>query len=229
MAEYNDSRIRLWTKTPYTEIQYSVNYLSINEETTRQMAAAGVNDTLYLFFVDKADDKVKYYRAKYKPPGNGYPIGLEWISTTPTVLSNTLKPHGNISACNYTDENNNEKIMIAYACNTSGKNTNEVIMFSGTHNNFELFKQFETHTDYPAENIYIEQGSVKGGEKKGYMFQVGYCNPDVGYHKGPIRCEINYDNQNVSDWEITSIDPDNLFGSKLSGFVTYYSKHSTKR
>lgn len=221
--------IACYTKTPHTELHYSRSEIRINKEISRQMAAAAVNDTLYLFFVDKADDKVKYYLAKYKDAEYNSPITFELMSETPTVLSNTLKPHGNISACNFTDENNNEKIMVAYACNTSGKNTSEVIMFSGTHNNFELFKQFETHSDYTAENIYIEQGSVKGGEKNGYMFQVGYCNPDVGESQGPIRCEINYDNQNVSDWEITSINPNNPLGSKLSGFATYYSKHSTKR
>ena len=228
-GEENEYKIRFWTKTPYTEIYESMNEISISEEITRQMAAVGVNDTLYLFFVDEADDKIKYYMAKYKSAGNGYPIGLEWISSTPTIISNTLKPHGNVSACSFTDESNNEKIMLAYASNSSSRNSNEVIMFSGTHDNFELFKQFETHTDYPAENIYIAQGSVKGGEKNAYMFQLGYCNPDVEETKGPIRCEIRYDNQSVSDWEITTVSSDDSPGNKLSGFMTYYTKHSAKR
>ena len=227
--EEEDYKIAFWTKTPYTEIYETMNEISINEEITRQMAAVGVNDTLYLFFVDHADGKVKYYRAKYKPAANGYPIGLEWISSTPIIISNTLKPHGNVSACSYTDENNHEKIMLVYASNSSSRNSNEVIMFSGTHNNFELFKQFETHADYPAENIYIAQGSVKGGEKNAYMFQLGYCNPDAEETQGPIRCEIRYDNQTVSDWEITTVNSYDSPGNKLSGFMAYYTKHSTKR
>ncbi len=225
----SEYKIGFWTKTPYTEIYESMNEISINEEITRQMAAVGVNDTLYLFFVDHADGKVKYYRAKYKSAANGYPIGLEWISSTPTIISNSLIPHGNVSACSYTDENNHEKIMLAYASNSSDRNSNEVIMFSGTHNNFELFKQFETQADYPAENIYIAQGSVKGGEKNAYMFQLGYCNPDVEENQGPIRCELRYDNQNVSDWEITTVNSYGSPGNKLSGFMAYFTKHSTKR
>lgn len=219
--------IMCYTKTPHTELHYSASEISINEEISRQMGAAAVGDTLYIFFVDDADNKVKYYMAKYKPAEYNTPITFELTSTTPTVLSHTLIPHGNISACNFTDENNNEKIMISYVSNSSGNN--EVIMFSGTNSNFELFKQFDTHPDYSAENIYVEQGSVVGGEKNSYMFQVGYCNSNVAETQGPIRCEIKYSNQQASDWEITNIDPDLPLGNNLSGFMTYYTKHSTKR
>ena len=223
--DFDGKYICFYSKSMTGDFQY--NNVQINKEIDKQMAAVAVNDTLYIFFVDKADRKVKYYRGLYKAHQYNGP-DIEWISSTPTVLSQTILSIGNVSACNYTDDNNKEKIMVAFAGDIS-KGTNEVNIFTGIQNNFDIYKQINTQTDHHAEDVAIEQGSVKGGGKQGYFFQLGYSKTGLGEGKGPIRCEINMDNGEHSNWEIPEIDAEEYILSQLTGFMTYYNKGAFKR
>ncbi len=228
----------LWSTPDHEKIVFNVkegtsswknNEVDFHGETERQMAAVAVNDTLYLFYVDRTDHKVKYFRGTFVPPPEYGAPSIAWTSNTPITLSESLTAAGNVTACSYTTTDNKEKILVTFACDANGKNSNDIGIFKGIQDQFELFAMHQTPENYPAENLAIEQASVKGGFTQQYVFQIGYSVVNYENGIGPVRCEFNLDDNQFSDWEITSISQNDMVGNTLTGFMTYYVKESYKR
>ncbi len=213
--------------SPYAESK--MNNTSFNYETDQGIASAVINDTLYLFFVDHADGKVKYLNGLLEIPEHDWEAPkIEWISSEAIIVSHSLKAHGGLSACSYVDNDNNNLIMLAYAGEESD-GSNEINIFSVSPNDCDIFKQIDCADGHIVENPAIEQGSVKGGSKQAYNFQIGYSATGLHADKGPLRCEMNFDTKHVSEWEITLLPDDQYVTAKNAAFMTGFKKESFKR
>ena len=189
----------------------------INISTDRQMAAIGVkhgvNQELYLFYVDDADNLVKYYKGQLSEDGNS----IDWLFDEPIIISD-VEAIGNVAVCSYFTHTNDELIMISYGCDV-----NKICLikfYNGAHwgNNYiECVDNFSPH------NITLSQASVKGGNDQKYNIQVGYSDNDYN-HPGLFRCEFDLDTGIFSNWE--TLPQPLLVGDTGPVFVSYYVKSS---
>ncbi|MCK4529989.1 MAG: T9SS type A sorting domain-containing protein [Candidatus Marinimicrobia bacterium] len=204
---------------------FQKNSISFGHEVKEQMAVVGVNDTLYLFFVDAADHKVKYYRGLVD---DHHPPNLTFVDSSPIVISDMRKSAGNISACHFTSLDNKDMIMLAFPGESSDKSTNDIVLYTGIQDEFQIYAEHEAVSHDPSKHVCIEQGSVKGGMTKGYIFQIGYVtNGDYG--RNAYRCEFDYHSKVFSDWESLTFDNNEHNTGTYCGFATAYSKGANIR
>ena len=223
--EFDDQKyIQYGIKTPDGS-DFQKNLVSFNHEVKKQMAVVGVNDTLYLFFVDAADHKVKYYRCLVN---DHHPPDLTFVDSSPIVISDMRKSAGNVSACHFTSLDNKDMIMLAFPGESFDKSTNDIVLYTGIQDGFQIYAEHEAVSHDPSKHICIEQGSVKGGMTKGYIFQIGYVTYG-DYGRNAYRSEFDYHSKVFSDWESLTYDEGEHNSGTYCGFATAYSKGANTR
>lgn len=215
-----------------TDLKYRVNSegysfsnpktLSIPQSIKNQISAVEINDTLCMFFVDDADNYVKYHRIVL---GNGK-SDLVLVSNDPIVVNQDDKAIDNVVAITYADDNLREKIMVAYAGEAS-KNDNKINIYTGTlHDGFELYQQLSSYPGYHAKNIAMAQASANGGSTGTYNIQFGYT--FASSNDGMVHCELDMKNNSFSNWE--HLDKSNIWlEGGYSWFLEFFTKGTQNR
>ena len=219
-----------WVNESTTEIKYWEKKfdddfhrfsIPVNKTILQQMAAVPMGDTLYLFFVDDADQYVKYYEIVY----DSVLSHLELLSQEPVIVNQTYKSIGNVAAITYVDNELNERIMIAYPGETDARSDNKIVIYIGVPGHFEYYTQKPCYYDHHAARVSLAQGSVNGASTDSYMIQVGYTFYYDG--EGLARCEIDVTHNSISDWEILT-HSSNIIG-QTTWFMELYSKATHSR
>ena len=195
--------------------------IDINETIVEQMSALTYNDTIYMFFIDDADKLAKYHRIVYSEEQTK----LVLVSETPVLVYGQNTSIGNIAAITYVNNDEEEKIMLAYPGAYKDRDNNEINIYTGTPANFDLYAQHPCATNHSSWSIAMAQGSIEGGATKAYNIQFGYTHDNSG--SGLERCELNLNTNEFSDWE--SIDYNGYIMGKATWFSEFYSKSSNKR
>ena len=219
--EDGDQLLKCFYRTPGDNGWYNPEIvLPVNGSTKYNMSTVAYNDTLYLYYVDKADNFVKYFELVLD--GDGPNLSL--VSSDPSVFSNETS-HGNVAAITFINNNMEQKIMIAYPEELLSRANNEISIYTGEPGNFSLLSKLHCKQNYSCVNIAMAQGSVKGASEGSYNIQFGYthANSDSGLE----RCELNVDNNEFSDWE--SLNYDGYIMGKAVWFSELYSKSTQIR
>lgn len=196
--------------------------LPVNEHISDQMAAVTLNDTIYVFFADDADNKVKYYRSVFEPAFEA----LRWVGETPVELGNGMKSIGNVAAITHVNNDLKEEIMVAFPGEPDDKGNNKLNIVTGRPGAFELSYQQPCVQDYPIGQVSMAQGSVKGASTGSYNVQFGY-NVANNSSSGPQRCELNLTTGEFGDWESIAWPGDLFF--PYTCFMEFYNKQPQKR
>ena len=215
-----------------TELKYRVNSesyyfsepktLSIPQSIKNQISTLEMNDTLYMFFVDDADEYVKYHRIALNNNSE-----LELVSTDPVIINQDYKAKYNVVAITYADDELHEKIMVAYAGAENARWNNKINVYTGTPDEgFELYQRHDCYEGYHAKNIAMIQGSAKGGNTEAYCVQLGYTFADSD--AGMTRCELNMKTHEFTPWGLLDHSGIFLIGG-YAWFLEFFTKGSQDR
>lgn len=196
--------------------------LSIPQSIKNQVSTFEMNDTLYMFFVDNADEYVKYHRIVLNSNSE-----LELVSNDPVIVNHDYKAKYNVVAMTYADENLQERILVAYAGEVDARGNNKINFYISTpHNGFVDAIRHDCYENYHATNIAMAQGSVKGGFTEAYSIQLGYT--FAHDNEGMAHCEYDRRNNHISTWELLDHSGTYLFGG-YSWFLEFFTKGSQDR
>jgi len=219
-GKYGYQLLKYVYKTPSGGWSFSEHILQAKATTIQNMSAVTYKDSIYLFYVDEADNLVKYFEIILDGDGPG----LSLVSLDPTVFSNEASI-GNVAAITYVNSDMEQKMMVAYPCEILTRANNEINVYTGTPNDFSLLTKLHCKENYSCVNIAMAQGSVKGGSENSYNIQFGYTHAND--NSGLERCELNVDSNVFSDWE--SLSYDGYIVGKSTWFSEFYSKSTQQR